>query len=77
MRRALIPQVRGFLLNFGVYYAARDALRLDFAWNPALRFLAGFMTAFALAIAVTKVARVLGSGSCRRVHPKQLQGPVV
>jgi homogentisate solanesyltransferase len=49
-----IATVRGFLLNFGVYYAAREALGLSFAWNPAVSFLAGFMTVFAATIAVTK-----------------------
>lgn len=29
-------QVRGFLLNFGVYHAARAALGLPFRWNPAI-----------------------------------------
>ena len=28
--------VRGFLLNFGVYHAARSALGLPFAWNPSI-----------------------------------------
>lgn len=49
-----IACVRGFLLNFGVYYAAREALGLTFAWNPSVTFLAGFMTVFAAVIAVTK-----------------------
>lgn len=49
-----IACVRGFLLNFGVYYAAREALGLGFAWNPSVTFLARFMTIFALVIAVTK-----------------------
>jgi hypothetical protein len=30
-----IATVRGFLLNFGVYYAAREALGLPFLWSPA------------------------------------------
>ena len=47
-------QCRGFLLNFGVYHAAREALGLPFVWNPAVAFLARFMTCFALVIAVTK-----------------------
>lgn len=45
---------RGFLLNFGVYYAAREALGLSFVWNPAVAFLARFMTVYAGVIAVTK-----------------------
>lgn len=49
-----IACVRGFLLNFGVYYAAREALGLTFAWNPSVAFLARFMTVFAGVIAVTK-----------------------
>jgi len=49
-----IALVRGFLLNFGVYYAAREALGLSFVWNPAVAFLARFMTVFAATIAVTK-----------------------
>lgn len=33
----IIATVRGFLLNFGVYYATRAALRLPFEWSPAIR----------------------------------------
>lgn len=51
-----IACVRGFLLNFGVYYAVREALGLSFKWNPAVLFLARFMTVFAGIIAVTKVS---------------------
>jgi len=51
---AIIATVRGFLLNFGVYYATREALGLDFLWSPAVSFVARFMTLFALVIAVTK-----------------------
>jgi len=51
---AIIATVRGFLLNFGVYYAAREALSLGFQWSPAVSFVARFMTVFALVIAVTK-----------------------
>ena len=29
-------QVRGFLLNFGVYSAGRAALGLPFQWSPAI-----------------------------------------
>uniref|UniRef100_A0A0G4FQG2 Homogentisate phytyltransferase n=1 Tax=Chromera velia CCMP2878 TaxID=1169474 RepID=A0A0G4FQG2_9ALVE len=50
----IIATVRGFLLNFGVYYAARQALGLPFVWNPSVVFLARFMTVFALVIAITK-----------------------
>eukprot|EP00468_Gymnochlora_sp_CCMP2014_P004686 CAMPEP_0167761316 /NCGR_PEP_ID=MMETSP0110_2-20121227/12100_1 /TAXON_ID=629695 /ORGANISM="Gymnochlora sp., Strain CCMP2014" /LENGTH=314 /DNA_ID=CAMNT_0007647977 /DNA_START=238 /DNA_END=1179 /DNA_ORIENTATION=+ len=50
----IIATVRGFLLNFGVYYAAREALGLSFEWSPAAAFIARFMTVFALVIAVTK-----------------------
>lgn len=49
-----IACVRGFLLNFGVYYATREALALPFAWSPPITFLALFMTMFAGVIAVTK-----------------------
>jgi homogentisate solanesyltransferase len=45
---------RGFLLNFGVYYATREALGLTFSWSPPVAFLARFMTVFAAVIAVTK-----------------------
>ena len=34
----IIAMVRGFLLNFGVYYATRAALQLPFAWSPAIRY---------------------------------------
>ena len=33
----IIATVRGFLLNFGVYYACRAALGLPFAWSPHIR----------------------------------------
>merc|ERR1719238_1717076 len=45
---------RGFLLNFGVYYATREALGLAFFWSAPVAFLARFMTVYAAVIAVTK-----------------------
>jgi homogentisate solanesyltransferase len=50
----IIATVRGFLLNFGVYYAVREALGISFAWNHVVSFIASFMTVFASVIAVTK-----------------------
>jgi len=49
-----IATVRGFLLNFGVYYAVKDAIGAPFRWSPKVSFIARFMTAFATVIAVTK-----------------------
>jgi homogentisate solanesyltransferase len=49
-----IATVRGFLLNFGVYYAVKDAIGAPFAWSPKVAFIARFMTIFATVIAVTK-----------------------
>jgi homogentisate solanesyltransferase len=49
-----IAIVRGFLLNFGVYYAVRDAIGANFAWSPKVTFIARFMTVFASIIAITK-----------------------
>jgi homogentisate solanesyltransferase len=49
-----IATVRGFLLNFGVYYAVQDALGFPFLWSPKVAFIARFMTCFATCIAVTK-----------------------
>ena len=49
-----IATVRGFLLNFGVYYAVKDAIGASFAWSPKVSFVARFMTIFATVIAVTK-----------------------
>lgn len=49
-----IATCRGFLLNFGVYYATREALGLSFVWSAPVAFLARFMTAYACVIAVTK-----------------------
>ena len=62
--------MRGFLLNFGVYYATRAAIRLPFAvsrrcccrllsltpmqWSPAIAFITCFVTLFATVIAITK-----------------------
>lgn len=49
-----IAIVRGFLLNFGVYYAVKDAFGSAFSWSPKVAFVARFMTIFATVIAVTK-----------------------
>lgn len=49
-----IATCRGFLLNFGVYYATLEALGVPFRWNPGVAFMARFMTVFAGVIAVTK-----------------------
>jgi homogentisate solanesyltransferase len=50
-----IAVVRGFLLNFGVYYAVKDAIGGGpFSWSPKVAFIARFMTMFATCIAVTK-----------------------
>ncbi|KAI2507540.1 UbiA prenyltransferase family [Fragilaria crotonensis] len=63
-----IATVRGFLLNFGVYYAVKDAIAvagpsalllsssssIPFVWSPKVAFMARFMTIFATCIAVTK-----------------------
>ena len=32
----IIATVRGFLLNFGVYYSTKAALGAQFAWSPAI-----------------------------------------
>ncbi|MEW5314444.1 MAG: hypothetical protein WDW38_005944 [Sanguina aurantia] len=50
----IIATVRGFLLNFGVYYATRAALTLPFQWSPAISFITCFVTIFAIVIAITK-----------------------
>ncbi|XP_043692471.1 homogentisate solanesyltransferase, chloroplastic [Telopea speciosissima] len=50
----IIATVRGFLLNFGVYYATRAALGLTFEWSAAVAFITAFVTLFALVIAITK-----------------------
>lgn len=49
-----ISCVRGFLLNFGVYHATKNALGLSFAWSPPISFLAVFMSVFAIVIALAK-----------------------
>ena len=49
-----IATCRGFLLNFGVYYATLEALGQAFTWSPGVAFMARFMTVFAAVIAVTK-----------------------
>ena len=51
-----IATCRGFLLNFGVYYATLEALGKTFAWSPGVAFMARFMTVFAAVIAVTNGA---------------------
>ncbi|KAJ1388323.1 UbiA prenyltransferase family [Sesbania bispinosa] len=50
----IIATVRGFLLNFGVYYATRAALGLGFEWSSPVVFITTFVTLFALVIAITK-----------------------
>ncbi|KAG7958471.1 hypothetical protein I3843_10G022700 [Carya illinoinensis] len=50
----IIATVRGFLLNFGVYYATRAALGLRFEWSSPVAFITAFVTLFALVIAITK-----------------------
>jgi homogentisate solanesyltransferase len=50
----IIATVRGFLLNFGVYYATRAALGLSFVWSAPITFITAFVTIFATAIAITK-----------------------
>ncbi|XP_077213163.1 homogentisate prenyltransferase [Tasmannia lanceolata] len=50
----IIATVRGFLLNFGVYYATRAALGLAFEWSSPVAFITTFVTLFALVIAITK-----------------------
>ncbi|KAF3322059.1 homogentisate phytyltransferase 2 [Carex littledalei] len=50
----IIATVRGFLLNFGVYYATRAALGLSFQWSSPVAFITCFVTMFALVIAITK-----------------------
>lgn len=49
-----IATVRGFLLNFGVYFAVKDAVGAAFSWSPKVSFVARFMTIFASVIAITK-----------------------
>lgn len=34
----IIATVRGFLLNFGVYYSVRSAFNLPFQWSPAILY---------------------------------------
>lgn len=50
----IIATVRGFLLNYGVYYATRAALGLSFEWSSPVAFITAFFTLFALVIAITK-----------------------
>lgn len=50
----IIAIVRGFLLNFGVYYATRAMLNVDFSWSFATAFMTCFVTVEALVIAITK-----------------------
>ncbi|KAH1232936.1 hypothetical protein AAZX31_09G096900 [Glycine max] len=50
----IIATVRGFLLNFGVYYATRASLGLAFEWSSPVVFITTFVTFFALVIAITK-----------------------
>lgn len=49
-----IASVRGFLVNFGVYYASRSVLGLPFQWSSPVAFITTFVTLFGLVIALTK-----------------------
>ncbi|XP_038905482.1 probable homogentisate phytyltransferase 2, chloroplastic [Benincasa hispida] len=49
-----IALVRGFLVNFGVYYASRSVLGLPFQWSSPVAFITTFVTLFGLVIALTK-----------------------
>ncbi|RZC82833.1 hypothetical protein C5167_045621 [Papaver somniferum] len=53
-RLYMLLRVRGFLLNFGVYYATKVALGLAFEWSSPVAFITTFVTVFALVIAITK-----------------------
>jgi len=50
----IICTVRGFLLNFGVYYATRAMLGVPFGWSYPTIFITCFCSVYALVIAVTK-----------------------
>jgi len=50
----IIATVRGFLLNFGVYYATRAALGIPASWSAPVAFMTCFGTVYAVMIAVTK-----------------------
>jgi len=50
----IIATVRGFLLNFGVYYATRAMLKVPFSWSFPTAFITCFCTVFAIVIAITK-----------------------
>ncbi|CAJ1328559.1 unnamed protein product [Effrenium voratum] len=50
----IIATVRGFLLNFGVYYATRAMLGVPFGWSFPTIFITCFCSVYALVIAVTK-----------------------
>ena len=57
----IIACVRGFLLNFGIYYAVRESLEIPFVLNPVVVFISSFMTVFASVIAVTKVSLMINN----------------
>jgi homogentisate solanesyltransferase len=63
-----IATVRGFLLNFGVYYAVKDAIGASFKWSPKVAFIARFMTIFATVIAVTKDLPDIEGDKVRHCH---------
>eukprot|EP00931_Biecheleriopsis_adriatica_P109760 TRINITY_DN84012_c0_g1_i1.p1 TRINITY_DN84012_c0_g1~~TRINITY_DN84012_c0_g1_i1.p1 ORF type:complete len:397 (-),score=68.00 TRINITY_DN84012_c0_g1_i1:78-1205(-) len=50
----IIATVRGFLLNFGVYYATRAMLKVPFTWSYPTAFITCFCFVYAIVIAVTK-----------------------
>eukprot|EP00210_Caulerpa_lentillifera_P005877 g5620.t1 len=50
----VIAAIRGFLLNFCIYYATIAELKLQFNWNPAFSFITVFSTFFAVSIAIIK-----------------------
>ena len=68
-----IATVRGFLLNFGVYYAVKDAIGATFAWSPKVAFIARFMTIFASVIAITKDLPDIEGDKVRKLQSLVLQ----
>jgi len=84
-----IATVRGFLLNFGVFYAVKEAIGAPFMWSAKVKFISRFMTVFAGVIAVTKDltdvegdreggiktwASTVGVGKMTKVSEQQLMG---
>lgn len=69
----IIATVRGFLLNFGVYYATRAALGLPFEWSPPIRWAGGWVMVVA-GSGEQREHGMAGQAACRSPQARRAVG---